>query len=328
VTNEGKDVDKLGNVCEFCYWRLLSVMKPGSKGGKLSGKASRPRTITRSKAKHAGLILSAIDQLRKRKARPDLSRICHLVQRQHKLAIEQTRAELDTLVSEQLVVVVDYRDRVSYRNVPKWQKLLHGKVTGNERTAVIAGNCNRRNKTGRRVLKAVKNLIRQVGNGLIEQGQLSSSRSGISAVDVVVSEVNGVTLNQIHSWISEKWGTDAADSMEAVKIAATAEVNRGHLVELTDGSYTLNKEVVDMSASEQTQKRGPGRPKNEDKLRGLAGKSAAVTEFSVTVNNSSTVSDSSAVSASSARSSSQKKFGGKRKVEHFPCFTIFLFCYA
>jgi len=75
-------------------------MKPGSRGGKSSGVAGYPRTSTRSKAEHAGLILSAIDQLRKRKALPDLSRICHLAQRQQKLTIEQTRAELNILVSE------------------------------------------------------------------------------------------------------------------------------------------------------------------------------------------------------------------------------------
>ena len=288
-------------------------MKPGARGGKLAGKASRPRNTTRSKAKHAGPILSTLDQLRKRKARPDLSRICHLVQRQHKLTFEQTRAELDILASEKLVVKVDFKDSVSYRNVARWRRQLYGKVTGNERTAIIAGNCNKRNKTGRRVLKAVKNLIRQVGNSPVKQDQLSS-RSGASAPDVVALEEHGVTVNQIENWIREKWGTDAADSMEAIKAAATTEVNRGHLVELTDGSYTLRKEEASMAATEQSQKRGPGRPRNEDKLRGLAGKSVAASESSTTANNSGLTTDSSAVPVSSAKNSSQKKFGGKRKV--------------
>ena len=298
---------------------LFSVMKPGSKGGKLAGKASRCRTTTQSKAKHAGSILSTIDQLRKQKARPDLSRISHLIQRQHKLTFEQTRAELDILVNEKLVVKVDCKDTVSYHNVAKWRRQRLGKVAGHEKTPIIAGSCSKRNKTGRRVLKAVKNLILQVRNSSVKQDKLPSRE-----VDVAALKENGVTLNQIENWIREKWGSAVADSMEAIKVAATAEVNRGHLVELTDGSYTLHKEEVSMTAPEQTQKRGPGRPKSEDKHRSLAGKSAAVSE-SATVSNSGLAVDSPAAPVSSARNSSQKKFGGKRKVEYSWFSVILLF---
>lgn len=316
----------VGEVCYFGYLSFLYVMKPGSKGGKLAGKAGRSQTTTRSKARHAGPILSTIDQLRKRTARPDLNRICHLVQRKHKLTFEQTRAELDILVSEKLLVKVDFKGSVSYRTLARWRKQLHGKVAGDEKTAIIAGNNSKRNKTGRRVLKAVRNLTRQVGNSSVKQEQLAS-KSASSTADVTASKENGVTLSQIENWIREKWGEDVADSMEAVKSAAAAEVNRGHLIELTDGSYTLRKEDVSMAASEHTQKRGPGRPRNDDKPRGLAGKSVAVSESDTAVNEGSLPTDSPAVPVSSAKNSSQKKFGGKRKVE-CSCSTVFLFCLA
>jgi len=217
---------------------------------------------------------------------------------------------------------------VSYRIVPKRRKQL----TSTDRIAAVAVSCRKRNQTERRVLKAVRNLIHQAANSFVQKGQLSSSGSSSSStVDVVVSKENGgITLNQIQSWIGEKWGTDAADSMEAIKTAAAVEVNRGTLAELTDGSYTLHKEEVSMATSEQLQKRGPGRPKNEDKLRSLAGKSAAVTEPATTVNNNIAVSDSSTVPVSSAKSSSQKRFGGKRKVHFlvllYSCFVMLDSC--
>jgi len=103
--------------------------------------------------------------------------------------------------------------------------------------------------------------------------------------------------------------------MDAIKSAAAAEVSKGHLVEVSDGSYTSPKQDVSTAATEQIQKRGPGRPRNEDKIRGSASKSAAVSESETTLSNSSSTTESPAVPVNpAAKSSSQKKFGGKRKV--------------
>jgi len=189
-------------------------MKPGSKGSNLAHKANRSRISTLSKAKHAGAILSTVDQLRKRKVRPDLRRICHVVQRQHKLTAQQTRTELDILVSEKLVVKVDFKGSVSYRNAAKWRRQCHSETRSNNRTAAVG--CSRRNKTGRRVIKAVKNLTRQQGNNSNKQEKLVN-RSPSSAADVAASKENGITLNHIKNWIREKWGEDVADSMDAIK---------------------------------------------------------------------------------------------------------------
>jgi len=293
-------------------------MKPGSRGSSLVGKGSRSRISTLSKAKHASAILSTIDQLRKRKVRPDLSRICHIVQRQHKLTAEQTRAELDVLVNEKLVVKVDFKGSVSYRNEAKWQRQCHGKAPGNDGAVTVAVGCSKRNKTGRRVLKAVKNLIRQLESSSENQEQLTNKCLS-SAADSAASKENGITLGQIENWIREKWGADVAESMDAIKAAATTEVNRGHLVELPGGSYTLHRQVA-VTAMEQPQKRGPGRPRNEEKVRGLAGKAVAVTESDTTVINSGSTDDTSAGPVNTPKSSSQKKFGAKRKVcQPFHC---------
>ncbi|XP_015917766.1 histone acetyltransferase KAT6B [Parasteatoda tepidariorum] len=75
-----------------------------------------------SDTKCGGLILDTIDQLRKRKARPDLDRICHMLERKHGLKSPAVNEELTRLVNEGTVVKVDYKGNTSYRNAAKWAK--------------------------------------------------------------------------------------------------------------------------------------------------------------------------------------------------------------
>ncbi|XP_035227084.1 histone acetyltransferase KAT6B-like isoform X1 [Stegodyphus dumicola] len=72
--------------------------------------------------KCGGLILDAIDQLRKRKARPDFDRISHMLERRHGLKGAAVNEELSRLVSEGIVIKVDYKGNTSYRNAAKWVK--------------------------------------------------------------------------------------------------------------------------------------------------------------------------------------------------------------
>lgn len=74
------------------------------------------------------LILETIDQLRKRKARPDRERICHMLQRKHGIPPQQTAADLERLVDAEIVVKVDYKGNTSYRNAAKWRKSHMGHV--------------------------------------------------------------------------------------------------------------------------------------------------------------------------------------------------------
>ncbi|XP_067135328.1 zinc finger protein ubi-d4-like [Centruroides vittatus] len=71
------------------------------------------------------LILNTIDQLRKRKARPDLDRICHMLQRNYGLNSSIVQTELDKLIVEDRVIKVDYKGNTSYRNAAKWSKARH-----------------------------------------------------------------------------------------------------------------------------------------------------------------------------------------------------------
>ena len=75
-----------------------------------------------AEAKHKDLILETIDSLRKRKARPDMERICHMVERRHNITFEETEADLEKLVDCGIVIKVDYKGSTSYRNAAKWRK--------------------------------------------------------------------------------------------------------------------------------------------------------------------------------------------------------------
>ena len=75
-----------------------------------------------SEAKYKDWILETIDALRKRKARPDLERICHILERKHGLSSQEVKSDLSTLVVDKVVIKVDYKGSISYRNAAKWKK--------------------------------------------------------------------------------------------------------------------------------------------------------------------------------------------------------------
>ncbi|KAK3930653.1 Sterile alpha motif domain-containing protein 13 [Frankliniella fusca] len=73
--------------------------------------------------KNRDCILEAIDQLRRRKARPDRERICTYVGRKVGVDTRSLIADLERLVDEQVVIKVEYKGNISYRNAAKWSKL-------------------------------------------------------------------------------------------------------------------------------------------------------------------------------------------------------------
>ena len=72
--------------------------------------------------KYKDYILEAIDLLRKRKARPDLERICLMVMRKHGLSFEDIVLDLEKLVEENIVIKVDFKGNISYRNAATKRK--------------------------------------------------------------------------------------------------------------------------------------------------------------------------------------------------------------
>ncbi|KAJ8918794.1 hypothetical protein NQ315_011078 [Exocentrus adspersus] len=64
-------------------------------------------------------ILEAIDQLRRRKARPDIQRICNYLFRRFAISSADARSDLDWCVANNIVLKVEYKGSISYRNAAK-----------------------------------------------------------------------------------------------------------------------------------------------------------------------------------------------------------------
>lgn len=64
-------------------------------------------------------ILEAIDQLRRRKARPDIQRICNFLMRRHSINSNDAKADLQKCVDREIVLKVEYKGSISYRNAAK-----------------------------------------------------------------------------------------------------------------------------------------------------------------------------------------------------------------
>ncbi|XP_054274948.1 uncharacterized protein LOC128994415 [Macrosteles quadrilineatus] len=76
-----------------------------------------------SEIRHRDRILEAIDQLRKRKARPDVNRICSFMFRRFAVNCIETKLDLQKLIDAEIVIKVDYKGNTSYRNAAKWAML-------------------------------------------------------------------------------------------------------------------------------------------------------------------------------------------------------------
>lgn len=76
-----------------------------------------------SEIRHRDRILEAIDQLRKRKARPDVNRICSFMFRRFSVNCVETKLDLQKLIDAEIVIKVDYKGNTSYRNAAKWAML-------------------------------------------------------------------------------------------------------------------------------------------------------------------------------------------------------------
>ncbi|KAJ3643563.1 hypothetical protein Zmor_026265 [Zophobas morio] len=64
-------------------------------------------------------ILEAIDQLRRRKARPDIQRICNYLFRRFSVSSVEARSDLQWCVENDIVLKVEYKGSISYRNAAK-----------------------------------------------------------------------------------------------------------------------------------------------------------------------------------------------------------------
>lgn len=73
-----------------------------------------------TKIKNKEYILDAIEELRNRKARPDLNGICKYLLTYYKVTPSETRADLRRCLRESSIIKVEYKHNISYRAVDDW----------------------------------------------------------------------------------------------------------------------------------------------------------------------------------------------------------------
>lgn len=77
------------------------------------------KIIKMNSIKNRDHILEAIDQLRRRKARPDIQRICNYLFRRFSISSVEARSDLQRCVENDIVLKVEYKGNISYRNAAK-----------------------------------------------------------------------------------------------------------------------------------------------------------------------------------------------------------------
>ncbi|GLH08220.1 Supporter of activation of yellow protein [Gryllus bimaculatus] len=164
--------------------------------------------LTMSEIKNKDRILEAIDQLRRRKARPDADRICNFLLRRFSVSSKDTIADLERMVQAEIVIRVEYKGNISYRNAAKWSRLAVYKHKGN-----VMENNN--------IIEVRSLLSRAFASLLVEDPDYLDF---------------GVPENELKKSILEE---DPCLEWGDVDSILLREINSGYLVRLKNNNYSL-----------------------------------------------------------------------------------------
>ncbi|CAG5117281.1 unnamed protein product [Candidula unifasciata] len=163
-------------------------------------------------------ILEAINHLKHRKARPDLSRISLRMKRKYQMSFAQTKKLLESLIECGIVVKAVYKNNTSYRDVSQWKK---GRLGGQ----ILNSN------------KMLKRFIRAI------EATEESKGTGVSAKD-------------IEDFLASQGEEKCFLSGAALRDALENEIINGYLKKLSAGTqfhYTINTENINSASDIVTQ---------------------------------------------------------------------------
>ncbi|KAK7100440.1 hypothetical protein V1264_023399 [Littorina saxatilis] len=171
-------------------------------------------------------ILNAIEHLRARKARPDLHRICNQLKRRHNCAIHETTRCIDHLMDMGIVIKVEYKGSMSYRDASKWKR------------GHVAGHIMNTNALVAKIQGAIDAII---------EGRSKSdfnTPDGRTAAPVKTGE-RGATTEEIEAWFKKQNGENSCHlSGDALFEVLTREVETNTLKKSPeDGTYTVGRRV-------------------------------------------------------------------------------------
>jgi hypothetical protein len=184
---------------------------------------------------HKDWILEIIDQLRKRKARPDLERITHFVERKHGIGRKETEAHLETLVDKGIVIKVVYKRGTSYRNATKSRKRC------------FVSNVLNSNLASFKINEAVNNILKERVPVTVD-GDEDEDVDEEEEPMQIDEDCEGVSAKEIEKWLKQN---DEDIGPYPVHWAVQREVDAGRLSCLQNGNFVPFREekTLDTSSS-------------------------------------------------------------------------------
>lgn len=170
-------------------------------------------------------ILEAIDQLRKRKARPDIQRICNYLFRRFSVNSVEARNDLDWCVANNYVLKVEYKGNISYRNAAK--KIAQMKQRGDpSRRAQTNQNKIQQAVTDNGNPKAMKQFSELLTNAfgeliVVEPDYLET---GVPSADIIDNILSKDSVRYTKKYIA---------------LLIDKEVTRGGLIKMENGNYLM-----------------------------------------------------------------------------------------
>lgn len=181
-------------------------------------------------------IIQAIDHLRNRKARPDLHRICNMLKRRHHFSFADTARCIEYLLNMGIVIKVEYKGSISYRDASKWKK---GHVAGQIiNTDVLVAKLQA-------AIDAVIGQQSAPADG--SEGSASGGRSGPST-ETGAGELCA-TAEQIEVWLTKQPGDMGCRlTGDALLEVLTRELETETLVRITrihaPSGYAVGRRVI------------------------------------------------------------------------------------
>ncbi|KRT84808.1 PHD finger motif containing protein [Oryctes borbonicus] len=171
-----------------------------------------------SEIKYQDHILEAIDQLRRRKARPDADRIFNSLTRRHAIDFTDAKTALEQCVQNGVVLKVEYKGNISYRNAAK--KFSHLK---RDSQGEVIRDTNKPNKNFTGLLtRAIAELV------LIEPDYLEL---GVPGGELIKSILSKDSVRYTKKYVS---------------ILLDKEVESGSLIRMENGNFLVGPAKSDV----------------------------------------------------------------------------------
>ncbi|CAH0556071.1 unnamed protein product [Brassicogethes aeneus] len=165
---------------------------------------------------NTGRILEAIDQLRRRKARPDIQRICNYLFRRFAVNSVEAKNDLQWCVDNNVVLKVEYKGSISYRNAAK--KLALSNKHRDGQSSNVASDINK-TVNNRKFAQLLTNAF----------GELIVQEPDYLELGIPAHEIIGNILSKDSVRYTKKY----------ISILIEKEVEHGGLIKMKNGNYLM-----------------------------------------------------------------------------------------